>query len=149
MPRAAKKAPAKKTAAKKAVKRTTAKKAVKRTTAKKKAVVAKQLKAITSKETKAQLIASIAEETELTKAQVKAVFESLGEHAERHLMKRGSGELTIPNLGVKVRRVRKKATKARMGRNPFTGEEVKIAAKPARNVVKVTALKGLKEMIAE
>jgi nucleoid DNA-binding protein len=39
------------------------------------------------------------------------------------------------------------ATKERTGRNPATGEEIKIAAKPAKKVVKVRALKKLKELI--
>jgi nucleoid DNA-binding protein len=43
--------------------------------------------------------------------------------------------------------VRKPARKARKGINPFTGEEMMFKAKPARNVVKVTALKRLKEMV--
>jgi len=48
---------------------------------------------------------------------------------------------------MKVKVVRKPATKARKGVNPFTGEEMMFKAKPARNVVKVLALKGLKEMV--
>ena len=43
--------------------------------------------------------------------------------------------------------VRKPATKARMGINPFTKEEVMFKAKPARNVVRVRPLRGLKEMV--
>ena len=39
------------------------------------------------------------------------------------------------------------ATKARRGVNPFTGENMIFKAKPARNVVKVTALKALKDMV--
>jgi nucleoid DNA-binding protein len=42
---------------------------------------------------------------------------------------------------------RKPATKARMGVNPFTKEEVMFKAKPARNVVKVRPLRQLKEMV--
>jgi nucleoid DNA-binding protein len=48
---------------------------------------------------------------------------------------------------MKVKVVRKPATKARKGTNPFTGEEMMFKAKPARNVVKVLPLKGLKEMV--
>ena len=48
---------------------------------------------------------------------------------------------------MKVTRVNKPATKARKGINPFTGEETTFKAKPARNVVKVRPLKGLKEMV--
>jgi nucleoid DNA-binding protein len=48
---------------------------------------------------------------------------------------------------MKVKVVKKPATKARLGKNPFTGEEIMIKAKPARKTVKVTALKGLKDMV--
>ena len=48
---------------------------------------------------------------------------------------------------MKIKVVRKPATKARKGTNPFTGEEMMFKAKPARNVVKVLALKGLKSMV--
>ena len=65
------------------------------------------------------------------------------------MKKRGSGEFTIPDTGVKIRRVKKPARKARMGRNPATGEPMKIAAKPASTVVRVTALKALKDTIGK
>jgi nucleoid DNA-binding protein len=68
---------------------------------------------------------------------------------EGHMKKRGSGEFTIPDAGVKIRRVKKPARKARMGRNPATGEAMKIAAKPASTVVRVTALKALKDTIGK
>ena len=48
---------------------------------------------------------------------------------------------------IKVRVVKKPATRARKGTNPYTGEEMMFKAKPARNVVKVTALKALKDMV--
>lgn len=102
--------------------------------------------AISKKQTKAQIYADIAELTELGKPEVKKVFAALKNIVERHVKAKGSGEVTIPELGIKVRRVVKKATKARMGRNPFTGEEIKIAAKPARKSVKASALKALKEL---
>ena len=52
----------------------------------------------------------------------------------------------VPGL-MKIKVVRKPATKARKGINPFTGEETMFKAKPARNVVKVTPLKALKDMV--
>lgn len=131
-----------------AVKKKAAKKAVtkkKATTAK--AAPQKRLPAITEKQTKTQIVQTIAEEAGLTRKDVAAVFGSLGGLIERHMKKRGSGEFTIPDTGVKIRRVRKPARKARMGRNPATGEEIRIAAKPAHTVVKVTALKSLKDTL--
>jgi nucleoid DNA-binding protein len=48
---------------------------------------------------------------------------------------------------MKVVVVRKPATKARKGINPFTKQETMFKAKPARNVVKIRALKALKDMV--
>ncbi len=133
---------------KKVAKKTTKKAAKKKVVAKKAAAVAApRLKAITTKQTKTQIVTSIAEDTGLTRKEVAAVFGSMSSLLTRHLQRRGSGEFTIPDTGVKVRRVVKPRTKARMGRNPATGESIKIAAKAARKIVKITALKALKERI--
>lgn len=124
------------------------KKAAKKKASKKKAVAAApKVKAITTRQTKSQIIASIADTTELSKRDVAKVFGALGDLVEAHMKRRGSGEFAIPDTGVKIRKVKKPARKARMGRNPATGEEIKIAAKPASTVVKVTALKALKDTI--
>jgi nucleoid DNA-binding protein len=123
------------------------KKAAKKKAVAKKAAAAPAVKAITQKQTKTQIIAAIAESTELPKKDVAGVFAALGEMIAAHMKRRGSGEFTIPDTGVKIRRVKKPARKARMGRNPATGEEMKIAAKPASTVVRVSALKALKDTI--
>ena len=81
--------------------------------------------------------------------QVKEVFTAAGHIAKCHLIKRGSGEFAIPEMAIKVVRKTKPATKARKGRNPLTGEEIKIAAKPKRDVIKVRPLKSLKEVILQ
>ena len=126
------------------------KKVAKKKVAKKKAAAAapeKKIKAITTKQTKTQIIAAISESTDLSKKEVAAVFGSLSDLLTAHMKRRGSGEFTIPDTGVKVRRVKKPARKSRMGRNPATGESIKIAAKPASTVVKVGALKALKDTL--
>lgn len=105
------------------------------------------VKAIASKQTKSQAINQIAEDTELTRKQVVSVLEALGALAQRHLKKGGSGEFTVPGINVKLRRVTKPATRARKGKNPFTGEMIMFKAKPARNMVRATALKTLKDAI--
>ncbi len=105
----------------------------------------KKLTAIRDPYTKAQLFAAIAEDTGLVKKDVAAVFESLNDHMLRHLKSRSAGTFTLPGLA-KFTVNKKPATKARPGVNPFTGEEIMIAAKPARRVVKIRALKGLKDM---
>lgn len=96
--------------------------------------------------TKSELFTNIAESTDLTRKQVAAVFDEMAGLIKKDLGKRGPGAFTVPGL-MKVRVVRKPATKARMGINPFTKEEMMFKAKPARNVVKVTALKNLKDMV--
>lgn len=102
--------------------------------------------AIKTKQTAAQIIADIAEATELSKRDVKSVFEATMAHAGRHMKKGGSGEMTIPGMGIKIRRVVKPARKARKGINPFTGEEMMFKAKPASKSVKAVALKKVKEL---
>lgn len=52
----------------------------------------------------------------------------------------------MPGL-LKIKVVKKPATKARKGINPFNGEETVFKAKPAHKVVKVLPLKGLKDMV--
>lgn len=124
--------------------------AVKKAAPKKRAAVtapAKKLTAIAEKQTKAQILADIAEDAGVEKKAVKAVFDALQRQVQRHLVARGSGEFTIPELAVKIRRIRKPATKARKGRNPFTGEEIMIKAKPARSSVRASAMKKLKEFV--
>jgi nucleoid DNA-binding protein len=46
-----------------------------------------------------------------------------------------------------MRTVNKPATKARKGKNPFTGEEITIKAKPASRKVRIRAMKGLNDNI--
>lgn len=96
---------------------------------------------------KSAIYAQIVEDTGLTRKDVAAVFESLSEQIQKSLGERGgAGTFTLPGL-VKMRVAKKAATKARMGINPFTGEEMMFKAKPASKTVRVTALKGLKDMV--
>ncbi len=144
---AKKKTPAKKTAVKKAPAKAAPKKAAApKATAPKAATSGKP---IATKQTKTQIITAVAEQTGLSKKDVGAVFSSLSGLIEAHMKKRGSGEFTIPDSGVKIRRIKKPATKARKMVSPFTGEEITVKAKPARNTVKITALKGLKETVTK
>lgn len=107
----------------------------------------KKLKAIRDKYTQTAIIKHISEETALSIKEVKSVFASLSDLSKRHIMKRGSGEFSIPEVGVKITRKTKPATKKRKGRNPATGEEMMIAAKPKREVIKVSAMKKLKDVL--
>lgn len=96
--------------------------------------------------TKSEILGSIAESTGLSKKDVSSVFASMADLMGKDLGRRGPGVFTVPGL-MKVRVVRKPATKARKGVNPFTKEETVFAAKPARNVVKITPMKALKDMV--
>ena len=114
--------------------------------AKKKVVKKAAVKGIRNPMTKSQLYTEIADRTELKKKDVVAVFDELASIINGHVKKGAAGIFTLPGL-CKVKVVRKKATNARKGINPFTGEPTIFKAKPARNVVKVLALKNLKEMV--
>ncbi|MCE5278796.1 MAG: HU family DNA-binding protein [Planctomycetaceae bacterium] len=94
--------------------------------------------------TKGQFLATIADETELPKKKVAAVFDAMAGLLKKEL--KGAGLLNIAGL-MKVTVIRKPATKAREGINPFTKEKIMIKAKPARNVIKVRPLKTLKDMV--
>ena len=147
---AAKKAPAKKAAAKKApVKKAPVKKAAAKKAPAKKAAAAPVKKApgIKAKMTKTAILNEIATNTNLSRAQVNSVMDELESVIERHIRKRSVGEFTLPGL-LKIKAAKRPATKKRMGRNPATGEEIVIPAKPATTRVRVTALKKLKDMIA-
>ncbi|MBI4692539.1 MAG: HU family DNA-binding protein [Gammaproteobacteria bacterium] len=104
--------------------------------------------AIKEKETKSQILTTIAEVTGLKKKEVQSVLAAVRDHAVRHLNARGSGEFSVPEVGIKLRRVKKPARKAGMAKNPFTGEMVKVEARPASLSVRASALKGLKDLVA-
>ena len=94
--------------------------------------------------TKAQMVSELASTTGLTKSQIGDVFTSLLDLIGKELG--ADRPSAIPGL-IKISINRKAATKARPGINPFNGEQMTFKAKPARNVVKVKALKGLKELV--
>ena len=110
------------------------------------ATTPKKLTAIREPYTKARLYTAISEDTGLSRKDVAAVFESLGDLMHRHLKKRSAGSFTLPGLA-KFTVQAKKATKAQVKPNPFKpGEMMTVAARPARRVIKIRALKGVKDM---
>lgn len=135
---ARKKAPAKRKAPAK-------KKAAAKRPAAKTAATAKTT-AVKAKMSKTRIVSDIAETTDLSRKQVASVLDALEVLIERHIKKRSVGEFTLPGL-LKIRSVKRPASKARMGRNPATGEEILIGPKPASIRVRVSALKKLKEMV--
>ena len=94
--------------------------------------------------TKSQIVAAVAAKADLSKKQVNSVLESLGDQIKKSL--KGNGVFTLPGL-CKMRVVKKAATQAREGVNPFTGEKMTIKAKPASKKVRIRALKNLNEMV--
>ena len=96
--------------------------------------------------TKSAMLEQIAQNTGLARKQVSAVFDELSTLIESYLKKGSIGQFTFPGL-MKIEVKRKPATKARKGINPFTGQETVFKAKPARNVVKIRALKKVKDMV--
>jgi len=91
-----------------------------------------------AKMTKSQLLTILAEKTELSKKNVGEVLDKLAEMAYTEVKK--NGEFAVPGFGKLVKAHRK----ARVGRNPATGEEIKIAAK---TVVKFKLAKAAKDAV--
>ncbi|MDP8256092.1 MAG: HU family DNA-binding protein [Candidatus Alcyoniella australis] len=88
--------------------------------------------------TKAQIVTYFAEKHEMPKKNVVAFFEDLVELAAKQT--KTVGAFTVPGIG----KITKKQRKARMGRNPATGEAMKI---PAKTVVKARLTKAFSEAV--
>ncbi len=102
--------------------------------------------AVKKSPTKSEILNHIASDTGMSRKQVDAVLGSLQGLIARTLKSRNAGLFSLPGL-MKIKVVKKPATKARKGINPFTGEETMFKAKPARKAVKIQPLKGLKDMV--
>ena len=87
---------------------------------------------------KSELFSSFAERFEVKRTQAREYFDYLTELAEKELKR--SGEFVLPGMVKLVVQKRK----ARMGRNPATGEAIKI---PAKTVVKARIAKQLKDAV--
>lgn len=96
--------------------------------------------------TKTAIFQKLADATNMSKKDVSAFFDELTKLIKNELGKKGPGVITLPGL-LKLKRHEKKATKARQGRNPQTGEAITIAAKPKRTVVRALPLKVMHEMV--
>ena len=96
--------------------------------------------------TKAQVVAELAETAQIDKKAVNAVLSGLADIVNRELGAKGPGEFVVPGL-VKLKTVKKPATKDRQGINPFTKQPMTIKGKPASKKVRATAVKALKDMV--
>jgi len=88
--------------------------------------------------TQTQLVRTLAEHTEVPNKTARGFLETLASLAITEVKK--NGVFVIPGIGRLVRQDRK----ARMGRNPATGESIKI---PAKKVVKFRVAKAAKDAI--
>ena len=95
---------------------------------------------------KTEIVTALSEATGLTRQQVGGLFGELSKLIGKNLGSDGPGTFAIPGL-LQIKAARKPATEERKGINPFTKEEMVFKAKPAKNIVKITALKGLKDMV--
>ena len=86
--------------------------------------------------TKAQLVTVLSEKASMTKKDVKAFLDALSEVAYKEVKK--NKKFTLPGFGI----LKLAKRKARTGRNPATGESIKI---PAKTAVKFTVSKACKE----
>lgn len=91
-----------------------------------------------AKMTKSQALQALAEKLDISKKDAAVYVETLVELAYSET--KNNGEFTIPGIGKLVKQNRK----ARMGRNPATGEEIHI---PAKTVVKFRVAKAAKDSI--
>lgn len=96
---------------------------------------------------KGGIIRALTDMTCLAKKDVTSMLENLNKLIELHIRSKGPGKFVMPGA-FKITVVKKPARPARKGINPFTGEEVMFKAKPAHKVVKIKALKKLKEVAA-
>jgi nucleoid DNA-binding protein len=105
-----------------------------------------KITAATTRRSRGDVIKQIAAGTDLKPGKVRDVFGILTAIMAADLGKKGCGEFNFNGL-LKLKAVNKPATKARMGRNPFTGEEIMIKAKPASRKVRARALRPLNAVI--
>ena len=89
---------------------------------------------------------NVGDSTKLSRKQVASVFEALSVQIKGNVGKKGPGVFVVPGL-MKIMVITKPATKARKGINPFTKQEQMFKAKPARKVIKIRALKALKDAV--
>jgi nucleoid DNA-binding protein len=94
--------------------------------------------------TKSEVLTLISKDTGLSRKQVAGVFDSLSGVIKKSL--RNNNLFTFPGL-LKMKVVKKAATKAHPGINPFTGEQMMYKAKPASKKVRILPLKSLKAMV--
>lgn len=100
--------------------------------------------AASTKLTKAQFIAALAESAGLDKKTASNVLDALLDLVKKQLSDGGPGEVTVPGL-VKFKAKVTAATQDREGVNPFTKEKMTIKGKPASRKIRASVVKPLKD----
>lgn len=98
--------------------------------------------------TKTELITALMEKTGLDKKQVSQVLDGLKDIAVAELGRKGAGVFKMHGL-VQLKRINKPAKAARRGIDPFTKLERDFPPQPAKSVVKVSALKDMKDAVKD
>ena len=95
---------------------------------------------------KSQFVTTLAEKSGLNKVQAASALDTINAMVAQQLGKRGPGEVLIPGL-LRLNVVDKPATRKHEGVNPFTKEPMTYKAKAAHKVIRVRALKALKDAV--
>ncbi len=91
-----------------------------------------------AKMTKSQFVSALAEKGNMSKKEFSSLWDQVVKLAYSEVKK--NGEITLPGFGKLI----KKKRKARMGRNPATGQQIQI---PAKTVVKFRVAKACKDEV--
>ena len=95
---------------------------------------------------KTEFVTTLAEKSGLNRKQAISALDTINAMVAQQLGKRGPGEILIPGL-LKLNIVDRPATPQHEGINPFTKEPTVFKAKPARKIVRVRPLRGLKSLV--
>lgn len=106
------------------------------------------LRPIRQKQTRAQIIATIASDTGVPAGTVESVARSLSQTLTRHLIRGGSGRVEIPYLGAALWRGRTAAQKARTMMNAALGRTVNVPARRSQPAARLRAHQALRDAVA-
>ena len=101
---------------------------------------------ITQRYHKKDIINELSKNSGLTKLEVNSVLGELATLIQMHLIEGPVEEFILAGL-VKIDTTKKAAKEAHTGINTFTGKAIESSAQPSKTLIKVHALKGLKDMV--
>ena len=127
-------------------KKTSKKKAAKKASTKAAPLPTPKISPASKARTKGEIYRTLAEQTGMKRGDVVRMFDVMTVMMEKDLNNNKVGVFSVPGL-MRVKVVKKPATKERQGINPFTKEPITIPAKPASKKVRATALKALQDLV--